>query len=132
MIVTGRDTFDFLNMPVGYSGGRFIRIRYLSHRGSVQTACTEFWAIYPLPLFRHFNLIPPPCCCHKGQIVTCTMFYEGRLTFILFFQVNSSYINKPFRKMPKNSNFLIRLETGCIVCLHQVYTKENKRNITWY
>ena len=75
---------------------------------------------------------PPPCCYHKGQIVNSTMFYKGRLTLILFFQLNLSYINKPFHKMPKNSNFLIRLETGCTDCLLQVYTKENKRKVTWY
>ena len=74
----------------------------------------------------------PPCCYHKGQIVNSTMFDKGRLTLILFFQLNLSYINKPFRKMPKNSNFLIRLETGCTDCLLQVYTKENKRKVTWY
>ena len=83
-----------------------------------------------------FNLIisfpSPPCCYHKGQIVNSTMFDKGRLTLILFFQLNLSYINKPFRKMPKNSNFLIRLETGCTDCLLQVYTKENKRKVTWY
>ena len=73
-----------------------------------------------------------PCCYHKGQIVNSTMFNKGRLTLILFFQLNLSYINKPFRKMPKNSNFLIRLETGCTDCLLQVYTKENKRKVTWY
>ena len=80
-----------------------------------------------------YDLIcPPPCCYHKGQIVNSTMFDKGRLTLILFFQLNLSYINKPFRKMPKNSNFLIRLETGCTDCLLQVYTKENKRKVTWY
>ena len=81
---------------------------------------------------KNFIFFTPPCCYHKGQIVNSTMFDKGRLTLILFFQLNLSYINKPFCKMPKNSNFLIRLETGCTVCLHQVYTKENKRNITWY
>ena len=97
--------------------------------------------------FGHFCPLPPlwtillnkaylvtslPCCYHKGQIVNSTMFDKGRLTLILFFQLNLSYINKPFRKMPKNSNFLIRLETGCTDCLLQVYTKENKRKVTWY
>ena len=80
----------------------------------------------------HVLLKSPPCCYHKGQIVNSTMFDKGRLTLILFFQLNLSYINKPFRKMPKNSNFLIRLETGCTDCLLQVYTKENKRKVTWY